>query len=89
MSGTGTHLSRLLRVLVLGAVLAVAAAVVPDSAVKSTELNLVKVQRVDIDADKISPRHGRHGRSRHHQRIRSRRLRGPRRCRCIATRRPR
>jgi LCP family protein required for cell wall assembly len=56
MSATGTHLSRLLRVLVLGLVLAVAAAVVPDSAVKSTELNLVKVHRaegVDLNPDVV------------------------------------
>ena len=47
---------RLLRVLVLGLVLAVAAAVVPDSAVKSTELNLVKVHRaegVDLNPDVV------------------------------------
>jgi LCP family protein required for cell wall assembly len=56
MSATGTHLSRLLRVLVLCLVLAVAAAVVPDSAVKSTELNLVKVHRaegVDLNPDVV------------------------------------
>jgi polyisoprenyl-teichoic acid--peptidoglycan teichoic acid transferase len=56
MSATGTHLSRLLRVLVLCLVLAVVAAVVPDSAVKSTELNLVKVHRaegVDLNPDVV------------------------------------
>ena len=42
---------RLLRTLVLGLILGVAALVVPDSAVKSTEVALVKVQRAEsVDA---------------------------------------
>ncbi|MDF1603733.1 LCP family protein [Nocardioides sp. YIM 152315] len=38
---------RVLRVVAIGAVLAVAGLVIPDSAVKSTEVELVKVQRAD------------------------------------------
>ena len=38
---------RLVRVLTIGAVLAAAALVMPDSAVKSTEIELVKVDRAD------------------------------------------
>jgi polyisoprenyl-teichoic acid--peptidoglycan teichoic acid transferase len=53
---TRTRLSRSLRLVVLGLVLAVAAVVVPDSAVKSTELELVKVHRaagVDVSPDVV------------------------------------
>jgi LCP family protein required for cell wall assembly len=56
MSAPRTRLSRTLRVLTLGLVLAVAAVAVPDSAVKSTEINLVKVHRaagVDVSPDVV------------------------------------
>jgi LCP family protein required for cell wall assembly len=56
MSAARTHLSRTLRLLTLGLVLAVAAVAIPDSAVKSTELNLVKVHRatgVDVSPDVV------------------------------------
>ena len=42
-----TRLRRLGRLVTIGVVLAIAALVVPDSAVKSTEVDLVKVQRAD------------------------------------------
>ncbi|WP_231482369.1 LCP family protein [Nocardioides sp. URHA0020] len=54
--GAGTarrRSSRLLRMATVGAVLAVAALVVPDSAVKSTEVELVRIDRAD--AVDISP----------------------------------
>jgi polyisoprenyl-teichoic acid--peptidoglycan teichoic acid transferase len=47
---------RLMRVLTIGAVLAVAALVIPDSAVKSTEIELVKVNKaegVDVSPDVV------------------------------------
>lgn len=49
-------MKRLVRVLTVGAVLAVAALLVPDSAVKSTEVELVKVNRaesVDVSPDVV------------------------------------
>jgi LCP family protein required for cell wall assembly len=46
-SRTRHALARLLRVVALGVVLAVVALVVPDSAVKSTDLALVKIDRAD------------------------------------------
>ncbi|GAA4695329.1 LCP family protein [Nocardioides conyzicola] len=49
-------MKRLVRVLTIGAVLAVAALVVPDSAVQSTEIELVKVKRaesVDVSPDVV------------------------------------
>ena len=52
----GRRLPRLWRVLSVGAVLAVAALLVPDSAVKSTEIELVKVDRaadVDLSPDTV------------------------------------
>jgi LCP family protein required for cell wall assembly len=56
MSAARIRLSRTLRLLTLGLVLAVAAVAIPDSAVKSTELNLVKVHRaagVDVSPDVV------------------------------------
>jgi LCP family protein required for cell wall assembly len=56
MSAARTRISRTLRLLTLGLVLAVAAVTVPDSAVKPTELNLVKVHRaagVDVSPDVV------------------------------------
>lgn len=56
MSAARTHASRTLRLLTLGLVLAVAATAVPDSAVHSTEVNLVRVHRaagVDLSPDVV------------------------------------
>ena len=56
MSAPRTRLARALRLVALGLVLAVAAVVVPDSAVKSTEIHLVKVHRaegVDLSPDVV------------------------------------
>ena len=56
MSAPRTRLARALRLVALGLVLAVAAVVVPDSAVKSTEVELVKVHRaagVDVSPDVV------------------------------------
>ena len=56
MSAPRTRLVRALRLVTLGLVLAVAAVVVPDSAVKSTEVDLVKVHRaegVDLSPDVV------------------------------------
>ena len=56
MSTPRTRLVRVLRLVALGLVLAVAAVVVPDSAVKSTEVELVKVHRaegVDLNPDVV------------------------------------
>ena len=55
MSGRA-RFPRLMRVLTVGAVLAVAALVVPDSAVKSTEVELVKIDRaegIDVSPDVV------------------------------------
>jgi LCP family protein required for cell wall assembly len=52
----GTVKRRLIRILTVGAVLALAALLVPDSAVKSTEVELVKVDRaesVDVSPDVV------------------------------------
>jgi LCP family protein required for cell wall assembly len=56
MSAARTRLSHVLRLLTLGLVLAAAAAVVPDSAVSSTEVDLAKVHRavgVDVSPDVV------------------------------------
>jgi LCP family protein required for cell wall assembly len=56
MSTARIRTSRALRLLTVGLVLAVAALVVPDSAVKSTEVSLVKVDRasgVDVSPDVV------------------------------------
>ena len=56
MSAVRTRFSRTLRLVTLGLVLAVAAAVVPDSAVKSTEVEMVRVHRaagVDVSPDVV------------------------------------
>lgn len=47
MSGGRTRLHRVVRLATIGLVLAVAAFVIPDSAVKSTDVALVKVERAD------------------------------------------